>query len=173
MKTLKFTKLFLYLAFITSSLVSCVKSDLPSTSNSSLIDVMGQERAYISFLGPVNDTTNNLYVILQGVKYELTNNYGTFLQSGSEIRVSFYSNSNSGISQGVYTYADSLKIAPFTFNNAMLSLGGGFIIINKGTITVNTSSSGYDIIFKCGLSDGESFTANYFGNLSPIDLNKN
>ena len=173
MRTLKFTKWFLYLAIITSSLVSCVKSDLPSASNSNLLDLLGQEKAYISYLGAVNDTTNNLFVILQGVKYELTNNYGTFLQSGSEIRVSFYSNSNSGISPGVYTYADSLKITPFTFNNALLSLGGGFIIINKGTISVNTSSSGYNIIFKCGLSDGESFTANYFGILTPIDLNKN
>jgi len=168
MRTFIRTKLSLMVAVAALSLVSCLKSDLPSATNyydrpSMLVE------AYITDLGPVNDTTWNTQVLIRGLKYVLTNEYGTFLQSGSLLQVGFFTGKDGSIPSGEYTFSDATGKIPFTFSNAFLSIGGSFIGINSGSVAVSSVGASYSFIFKCGLSDGATFTADYTGPVLSAD----
>jgi hypothetical protein len=163
MKTFKIIQLFWLLALASTTLVSCLKSDLPTAQSYNLAPSPTQVEASLTDMGLVNDTTRKLLVMIRGLKYELSNEYGTFLQSGSFIQVGFFSNTDGFIPSGKYNHLDTTFKVPFTFNDAFLRVGGYFISITNGSITVNSEGNSYTILFECGLSDGETFTATYKG----------
>lgn len=168
MKIFKITKLFLLMAFVSCALDSCLKTDLPGAQNVYYMYSSTQE-ASITDLGLVSDTIRKLMVVIKGFNYTLTNNYGTFLQTGSVMEFELFCNKDGIIPLGKYTYSDSDFKVPFTFNNAFIGNGAGFIDIANGNITVSSNNQTYSLIFECGYADGEFFTATYNGGMMYTD----
>jgi hypothetical protein len=170
MKNFTITKLALLLAIITLSQASCLKSDTTPFSNwDNTYPFMN--KASITDMGPVNDTTRKMLLVLRDLKYELTNDYGKFEQSASVLQFEFFSNQDGKIPTGVYMYSDSTFIVPYTFRDAFISEGGGFIKITRGMVTVSSIGPTYDLLFECGFSDGATFTAMYNGTMIYSDYN--
>ena len=168
MKILKITQLFLLMAFVTCSLDSCLKSNLPTAQNGYFTSSLVQE-ASITDLGLVSDTVRKLMVIIKGFKYTLTNDYGTFLQTGAVVEIELSSNKDGIIPSGKYIYNSSNSTNPFTFSNAFISDGAGFIDISNGSITVSSNNPAYSLLFECSFADGEYFTAKYNGGMLYTD----
>jgi hypothetical protein len=170
MKTIKITNMFLAVAIVAISLVSCEKTDQPATS-------LTIEDGIIQDLGSINDSTRIMQSELTSQSYVLTNLYSNTPGAGAKIKVSFFSKEDGKIPSGNYTcsaYSDKL---PFTFSDATFELPdnfykqGVFSIIN-GSVSVSVTGSRYKLVFDGELSNGESFIANYEGVMNYSDHHK-
>jgi hypothetical protein len=175
MKAKQSAKLFLMMAFLAITVVSCSKTEL-GTNYGNLPVPATQPDATLMDFGPLNDTTRHMQAVLSNQDYLITNSDGDLSGSGAQINLTFFSGIDGGIKDGVYNYSTAADKKPFTFGNALFTATDNFytgtpllLDLSDGTVTVTKTGSTYDLLFKFNLTNGDTFSSSFNGQMSYSD----
>jgi hypothetical protein len=174
MKTNQIAKLFLMSALAGILVTSCSKTEL-ATNYGNLPASTTLPEATLTDFGPLNDTLRHMQAVVSNQDYTISSVNGELPGSGAQISLSFFSGVDGGLQDGVYNYTKSTVTTPFTFGNALLFASDGsdsgphLLDVANGTIMVTRTGSTYGLQFDFNLTNGDSFSSSYSGQVSYSD----